>query len=193
MGNIWFKTDLLYLASSLLNTAHFSNQNITKNTYRSENLRHSDCLSSYVLFWKILTFTLFWIVLEPPKLDIHYDSIWANLPKHLHPHLRAKLFKDDPEEALMNSAVTMFTSVIFVLIIAIGVPANLLTTALYWTNPEKKPMSPTHYFLINLSIVDLLRLLLGKFQQITLYLGRDSFTRTLVPWMKFNRSARRVP
>ena len=37
----WSKTDLFCVASSLLNTAHFSYQNITENTNRSENLRHS--------------------------------------------------------------------------------------------------------------------------------------------------------
>ena len=41
---LWSKNYLLCLASSLLNTTHFSKQNITKKRNRSENLRHSGCL-----------------------------------------------------------------------------------------------------------------------------------------------------
>ena len=44
------KTDLFCLASSLLNTTHFSNQKITEKTNQSENIRHSCCLQGYDVF-----------------------------------------------------------------------------------------------------------------------------------------------
>ena len=103
----------------------------------------------------------------PPVLKVDRNEVW----KMLHKNIRQQLMNDfnqylgiENSDGSGDRFGAWVLTIAFTTVMLIGIPANIITGIVYIFKSENKKMSPTHYFLVNMSIVDMLRLSIGNRQ-----------------------------